>query len=109
MTKSGPREDAEDVTVAEQVFRLGQRVARVRRQALEAQRSAADSLERSAVSHDRLAKSYEEIGRRLDRGDEYQQHMVRHRAFAREDRLMAEPLRVIPEIRWDDAYPEVLR
>jgi hypothetical protein len=61
------------------------------------------------VSHDRLAKSYEEIGRSLGRGDEYQEHAAIHRKFAQEDRLMAEQLRVMAGIRWDDTYSEVLR
>jgi hypothetical protein len=69
-----------------------ERVQQVRRQMKASQRSAADSVEKSADSHDRAAKSYEKLAECSVR-DEYLEHAARHRAFAQEDRRMAEQLR----------------
>jgi hypothetical protein len=69
-----------------------QQVEQLRRQTKVAQRSAAESFEKSAGSHDQIARSYEKLAE-LGEGDEYLQRAARHRAFAHEDRRIAERLR----------------
>lgn len=84
--------------VAEEVFRAGQRIKKVRRQTKDGQRAAADSFDRSADSHDRAASSYERLAAQPNgRHDEYLKHATRHREYAREDRRMAQQLRLLAE------------
>lgn len=73
-----------------------QQVEQARQQTKVAQRSAADSFEKSAGSHDRIAGSYEKLAE-LGEGDEYLERAARHRAFAHEDRQIAERLRRMAE------------
>jgi len=82
--------------MGEYLLRASQQVEQLRRQTKLAQRSAAESFEKSADSHDRIAKSYEKLAE-LGEGDEYVERAARHRAFAHEDRQIAERLRRMAE------------
>jgi hypothetical protein len=83
---------------AEQAFRASQRAELARRDVRAAQRSAAASLDGSADSHERTANAYAEAAERGDRRkDDCLEHAARHRAFAQEDRQMAERLRRMAE------------
>jgi hypothetical protein len=77
---------------AEIAFRSGQLAERLQREVRKSQRSAAESFAKSADSHDRTAKSYEKLAE-LGEVDEYLEHAACHRAFAQEDRRIAERLR----------------
>jgi hypothetical protein len=83
--------------LAEQAVHAVQRADQALLQATAAQRSAADSLQRSAESHERTAISYELAAERSGQELIYLQHAARHRAYADEDRRMAERLRQVAE------------
>lgn len=83
---------------AEDAFRSGQRAESAWLLARAAQRSAATSLDHSADSHERTAHAYDEAAGHEGRHcDECREHAAIHRAFAREDRRMAERLRQMAE------------
>jgi hypothetical protein len=84
-----------NMRLAEQAVHAGARADQALQQAKAAQRSAADSLQRSAESHERTAVSYELAAERSDQQGMYLQHAARHRAYANEDRQMAERLRQV--------------
>jgi hypothetical protein len=77
---------------AEEAFRFGERAERLQQEVRKSQRSAAESFEKCAASHEKTADSYVKLAE-FGEGDEYLRHAARHRAFAQEDREIAERLR----------------
>lgn len=87
------------VWVADDAFRTGQRAERAWLLARAAQRSAAKSLDDSADSHERTADAYDEAVKHGGRQwDGYGEHAAIHRAFALEDRRMAQRLRQMADV-----------
>ncbi len=84
---------------ANDAFRTGQRVERAWLLARAAQRSAARSLDDSADSHERTADGYDKAVKHGGlQWDECREHAAIHRAFAREDRRMAQRLRQMADV-----------
>ncbi len=84
---------------ANDALRTGQRAERAWRLARAAQRSAAKSFDHSAESHERTADAYDEAVKHGGRqGDECRAHAAIHRAFAWEDRRMAQRLRQMADV-----------
>jgi len=80
-----------------EVSHVAQRVAQARQHTKDAQRSAAQSFEKSADCHDRTAASYDRLAEATHCGDDYREHAVGHREFARDDRGLTAQLRRMAE------------